>query len=327
MPNAAVVYNPTKIKRDAIDEVLEPARKKAGWSETRWYETEKGSPGTEQARQAVEDGCDVVIAVGGDGTVRAVAEGLAGSDVPLALVPRGTGNLLAKNLKLPIYDLPAAVQIALEGPNRDIDLGFVDWKRPEGEEERKAFVVIAGMGLDAQIMSSTDEELKKKVGVLAYVKAGMTALLKDRRMLIQYRVDDDSPKQAKVHTILVGNVGTIGHNVTLMPDASVDDGQLDIVAAQPSGPFGWFRLAWRVLVDNALLRKVKPRKWRDRDDNAKELSYRQAKEVTLVLREPEEIQLDGDPFGKIRAVRVSVEPNGLSVKMPMGWAPGPKHAA
>ena len=90
MPNAAVVYNPTKLKRDALDEVLEPARKKAGWSETRWYETEKGSPGTEQARQAVEDGCDVVIAVGGDGTVRAVAEGLAGSDVPLALVPRRT---------------------------------------------------------------------------------------------------------------------------------------------------------------------------------------------------------------------------------------------
>lgn len=321
MTSAAVVYNPTKLTRDQLDAVIEPARLAAGWGETRWYPTQVDSPGNRQALAAVADGCGLVMAVGGDGTVRAVAEGLSGSRVPLAVIPRGTGNLLAKNLLLPLGDLHHAVRIAFDGPSRDIDLGLVDWRRPDGSEERHAFVVIAGMGLDAQIMATTDAELKKRFGVLAYVKAGAVALLKDRRMMLQYRVDDEPPRQAKVHTVLVGNVGMIGGNVTIMPDAQIDDGRLDVVAARPSGPFGWQRVAWRVLVDNAWLRHFKPKAWRDRDDNASELRYRQCREITVVLREPEEIQLDGDHFGEIRSLRVTVEPNGLVVKMPVGWEP------
>lgn len=321
MASAAVVYNPTKLTRDQLHAVIEPARLAAGWDETRWYETQADSPGTRQALAAVAEGCGLVLAVGGDGTVRAVAEGLEGSGVPMAVIPRGTGNLLAKNLALPIGDLAHTVRIAFQGPNREIDLGVLECRRPDGSEERHAFVVIAGMGLDAQIMATTDEGLKKRFGMLAYVKAGALVLLQGRRMLLQFRIDGGPPRQTKVHTVLVGNVGMIGANVKLMPDAQPDDGLLDVVAARPSGPFGWQRVAWRVLVDNAFLRHFKPKAWRDRDDNARELTYRQCREISLVLREPEEVQLDGDYLGEIRSVRVTVEPNGLVVKMPLDWAP------
>ncbi|WP_331715959.1 diacylglycerol/lipid kinase family protein [Tessaracoccus coleopterorum] len=175
---------------------------------------------------------------------------------------------------------------------------------------------MAGMGLDARIMSSTDEELKKKVGVLAYVKAGLTALFEGRRMTLQYRVDGGAPKVAKVHTVLVGNVGTIARGVTLMPDASLTDGALDVVAVRPTGPFGWLLVAWRVLVDNAFLRRLKPARLRERDDNARELRYLQCSHIDVVLRDPEDIELDGDIFGEIRAVSVEVVPGALTIMVP-----------
>lgn len=320
MSSVAVVYNPTKLTREELHAVVEPARLAAGWGPVRWYETTADSPGTAQALTAVADGCGLVMAVGGDGTVRCVAQGLAGSGVPLAVIPRGTGNLLAKNLRLPLDDLAAAVRVAFDGPARDMDLGIVDWRRPDGSEEHHRFVVIAGMGLDAQIMATTDEGLKKRFGMLAYVKAGAIALLRDRRMVMQFRVDDEPPRQTRVHTVMVGNVGMIASNVTVMPDAQIDDGLLDVVAVRPSGLFGWQRVAWRVLVDNAILRHLKPKRWRERDDNARELRYRQCREITVVLRAPEEIQLDGDYFGEIVSLRVTVDRNALVVKMPLGWA-------
>lgn len=316
MPKAAVVFNPTKLPRERIAEVLDPALREAGWDEALWLETQPDSTGARQAIEAVEKGCDVVLAVGGDGTVRSVAEGLNGSGVPLALVPRGTGNLLAHEMKLSVDDIGSAIRTALHGDTRTIDLGIVDWTRPDGDKQRHAFIVIAGMGLDAKIMSSTDEELKKRVGVLAYVKAGALALLDARRMTLQFSIDGGVPRIAKVHTVLVGNVGTIARNVTLMPDASLDDGALDVVAARPNGPITWLLLAWRVLVDNAFLRRLKPAALRERDDNARALSYLQCRHIDLTLREPEEIQLDGDHFGKVRAVSIEVAPGALQVKVP-----------
>lgn len=316
MPRPAVVYNPTKLSRERIAAVFDPALESAGWDPALWLETRADSTGAEQAREAVASGCDVVISIGGDGTVRSVAEGLEGSGVPLAIVPLGTGNLLAHEMNLSIGDLHHAIDTALHGHTRAIDLGIIHWTRPGGEKQRHAFIVMAGMGLDARIMSSTDEKLKKKVGVLAYVKAGVLALLDGRRMTLQFRIDGGTPKVTKVHTILVGNVGTIARNVTLMPDASLDDGALDVVTARPNGPATWLLLAWRVLVDNAFLRRLKPRALRARDDNARALSYLQCRHIDLNLREPEEIQLDGDHFGTVVAVSIDVAPGALQVKVP-----------
>ncbi|WP_432560146.1 diacylglycerol/lipid kinase family protein [Granulicoccus sp. GXG6511] len=328
MPNAAVVFNPTKVEREDLAEVIDPAAAAAGWGESVWLETAEDDPGTGMAKEAVERGCDVVIAVGGDGTIRAVSEGLRNSGVPLALCPQGTGNLLARNLDLTLDNLEESVDAAFNGVPRKVDLGIATWSRPQGgHQEERAFVVMAGMGLDAEIMSSTDEDLKDKVGMLAYVKSGAEALTKSHRMRLIFRLDNEKPRRAKVHTVIVGNCGSIGNNVLLLPDAAVDDGLLDVVAARPQGVWGWVRVGWKVLVDNAILRRTGSdvvRRTRDRD---RQLSYQQCRTLELTFRDPHEIELDGDHFGEILAVRMSVEPDALIVQMPAGWTRDPDRPA
>src|SRR5215210_4290138 len=109
---AAFVYNPLKIDRETLQDVVAAAERNAGWAKTLWLETTEDEPGIELARQAVAEGVEVVLAAGGDGTVRAVAEGLRDSKVALALLPQGTGNLLARNLSLPLADVEQSVRAA-----------------------------------------------------------------------------------------------------------------------------------------------------------------------------------------------------------------------
>ncbi|MDN5727127.1 MAG: NAD(+)/NADH kinase, partial [Propionibacteriales bacterium] len=97
---AAMVYNPVKVDLEVLQAAVEAAEATSGYEPTIWLETSKEDPGTSMASDAVDQGATVVLAAGGDGTVRAVAEGLRGTDVPLALLPSGTGNLLARNLEL-----------------------------------------------------------------------------------------------------------------------------------------------------------------------------------------------------------------------------------
>src|SRR5690606_16183468 len=145
---AAVVYNPTKVDLPELRDAVALAESEAGWAKSLWIETTEEDPGVGQARQAVEQGAAVVIAAGGDGTVRAVAEGLHESGVPLTLLPAGTGNLLARNMDLTLTDMPDSVRTAFTGHDRRIDLGLVDIERPDGSRESHAFVVMAGIGLD-----------------------------------------------------------------------------------------------------------------------------------------------------------------------------------
>lgn len=313
---AAIIFNPTKVERSELIPIVDPLAAEGGWGESVWLETAENDPGTGMAREAVERGCDVVLAVGGDGTIRAVAEGLRGSAVPLALCPQGTGNLLARNLELTLDNLAESAATAFRGVPRPVDLGIATWSRPDGQQEERTFVVMAGLGLDAQIMSSTDEELKQKVGILAYVQAGVRALRSHDRMRMRFRLDDDRPRRAAVHTVIIGNCGSIGGNVLLLPDAAVDDGLLDVVAVRPQGPFGWVRVAWKVLVDNALLRRTDSDLVRDNRDRDRVLSYQQCRSVGLALRRPQEIELDGDHFGEVLTLRIRVDPGALQVMMP-----------
>lgn len=318
---AAVIFNPTKVEREDLAKVIDPAASNAGWEESLWLETAEDDPGTGMAAEAIEKGCDVVIAVGGDGTIRAVSEGLRGSGVPLALCPQGTGNLLARNLDLTLDYLEESVDAAFHGVPRPVDLGIATWSRPKGKQEQHAFVVMAGMGVDAEIMSSTDEDLKAKVGMLAYVKSGFESLRGSHRMRLIFRLDNEQPRRARVHTVIVGNCGSIGGNVLLLPDAAVDDGLLDVVAARPQGLFGWASVAWKVLVDNAILRRTGSALVRKTRDLGRELSYQQCRTLELTFRDPHEIELDGDHFGEVLAVRMNIEPGALIVQMPAGWSP------
>jgi YegS/Rv2252/BmrU family lipid kinase len=295
-PLPAVVANPTKTEPDTRRRI-ESVCASLGWAEPLWLETTVEDPGTGQARHAVERGADVVLACGGDGTVRAVAEGLAGSGVAMGLVPAGTGNLLARTIGTP-DGVSAAARIALTGDDRKIDVGRV---RVDGGEEEHVFLVMAGTGFDAAIMQNTPEALKVRVGPLAYVISGLRAM-RGRRTRVTLTFDDGPPQRRRTRTVVVGNSGTLLGGLVLMPRATIDDGVLDVVSIAPNSLAGWVAVAWRVI--------ARRRRGHQR------VEHWQAKSIVIRADAPQPSQLDGDPIGDAQELRIQVDPGALVMRVP-----------
>ena len=186
---AAVVYNPIKVDLDAIKAAVHAEESPAGWGETLWFETSEEDPGQGATERAIAEGVAMIIVAGGDGTVRAVAEAVRDHDVALALLPSGTGNLLARNLELTLDDLEHSIHSAFTGEDRPIDLGMIEIRRADSQVDQYSFLVMAGLGLDAKMLAHTDDELKAKIGWLAYVKAIAIALRDKNRLRLRYTLD------------------------------------------------------------------------------------------------------------------------------------------
>ncbi|MFZ0529691.1 MAG: diacylglycerol kinase family protein, partial [Propionicimonas sp.] len=239
----------------------------------------------------------LVCPLGGDGTVRAVASGLVGTGVPLGLLPGGTGNLLARNLRLPIGDLDAALTVALTGRDRAIDVGEVAWD----DGPPSVFLVMAGMGLDADVMANVDEGLKKRVGWLAYVVSGARSLVK---LGFAVRVQAARQRAVSLHarTVVVGNCGELTGGLALMPEASLTDGKLDTVLASPNSIGAWLAIGVYVLS-------------RHRRGHRSLISM-VSESVAVETKEPIEGQLDGDAVGLKRRMTCQVRPGALVVRLP-----------
>lgn len=313
----AVVYNPVKVDLDALRAAVTSEAEAAGWAEPRWYETSVEDVGQGVTKQAIEDGVDLIFAAGGDGTVRAVAEAVRGSGVSVALLPSGTGNLLARNLDLTLDDMPFSVRAAFSGVDRPIDLGVIDIERADRSRTRHVFVVMAGMGIDAKMIENTDEELKAKAGWAAYLKAIITSLRDKNELRMRFRLDDEKEERATVHTVIVGNCGSLPANILLLPDAVVDDGLFDLMLMRPAGAVGWVRVWWKVAWINGILRRTKAGRAMARPDGDDgELRYATGTRFTARLDRPEHIELDGDGFGKAIAFHAWIEPGALTVRVP-----------
>lgn len=238
----AVVLNPVKLDDPATFRVMVQAMATAsGYDEVLWTETTIEDVGHGQAHQAAVAGADLVISCGGDGTVRAVCEELAGTGVPIGIVPAGTGNLLARNLELPLY-LRAAVDVALNGQDRAIDLVEVSGDNMDDA----TFLVMAGMGFDAAIMEGVNEEIKAKVGWIAYVVSALKSLMYPA-VRVEVSVDGADFTRHRARTIVVGNVGYLQGGMPLIPDAEIDDGKIDVVLLYPRMFLSWLPLAVRIL--------------------------------------------------------------------------------
>lgn len=313
--HAAVVFNPTKVDVDELKLAIDAEAAAQDWGRTLWYETTADDPGSGQTKEALEAGASVVIAAGGDGTVRAVAEQLDGSDVPMAIVPAGTGNLLARNLGLPIDDVALSIDTVFGGENRAIDLGRIEIRRADSALARHAFVVMAGLGLDAKMLEETDDGLKEKIGWLAYAKAMATALRKTDQLRLQFALDGAQPSTVRAHTLIVGNCGTLTGNIQLMPDAVVDDGILDVVVMRPNSAFGWVQIIVKVVWENGVLRRIRGgHLLATKDVHA--LRYVKGRELTVRLTKPQAVELDGDHFGEANEIKVAVAAGGLVVRVP-----------
>jgi diacylglycerol kinase family enzyme len=266
------------------------AAKRHGW-EHELLVTEKAEAGVSAARGAALDGADLVVAVGGDGTVRGCAEGLAGTGVPLGIVPHGTANLLARTLRLP--HPPKAALAAALGPDstdRVIDLAVAD-----GEP----FTAMAGMGLDAAVVAGT--KLKHQFGWLAYAMSGaMHLALPPARVAIS--LDGAPPFERAARSVVVGNSGLLPGGFSLLPDARLDDGLLDVGILAPHGPLGWPRLATRVLTNSS---------YQDRM-----LERFQARRIEITTRALLPREVDGELVAPGHTLTVTVQPGALTVRAP-----------
>ena len=303
LKRAGMIVNPTKFTDlDAVRARVTTTCLAQGWGEPIWLETTIADPGTGQARQAVEAGAAVVCPLGGDGTVRAVATALVGTETPLGPLPGGTGNLLARNLDLPFDSIEKALVVALTGQNVRIDVGrlSVDPSGQHAVPDEHLFLVMAGVGLDAAIMAGAQERLKARVGSAAYVVSGFQNFL-GPQFRVRMKVDGEGEFARRTRTVIVGNCGRLFGGLVLMPGARLDDGVLDSVVLSPRGVVGWSAVAGHVVT---------------RQRRGHPLIDRHAgREIHIELDRPQEVQLDGDTIGTARSMTARVDPLALVVRV------------
>lgn len=296
-PLPAVVVNPVGVKdATSLRIQITAVCVELGWQPPLWLQTTIDDPGKGQTAAALAAGADVVLACGGDGTVRHVAHVLAGSGTPMGLLPTGTANLLARNLAIARRDLVQATRTALSGKTRAIDVG---WVLIDDRAEEHVFLVMAGMGFDAAIMTGAGHELKARLGSLAYVVSGARAL-RGLRADITLAVDGRIELPRRVRAVIVGNCGRLLGGLVLMPAARVDDGLLDVVTIGPRGIVGWLAVTARVLARRRHGHRI--------------VQHWQGHDVIISSDTAQEAQLDGDPVGEAYGMRMRVDPGALLVR-------------
>jgi diacylglycerol kinase family enzyme/membrane-associated phospholipid phosphatase len=293
----AVVLNPVRIgDTSAFRRKVAEAAERHGWDEPLWFETTSDDAGRSMTHAALADGADTVVVAGGDGTVRVVCGELARTGVPVGILPTGTGNLLARNLDLPL-NIDAALEVVFTGDDRAVDIARIEGDGL-GEE---TCVVMAGLGLDAVIMENAPAELKAKMGWTAYVVAALRQI-RYPSMRTEISVDGGPFQRYRARTVVIGNVGYLQAGIPLFPDASIDDGLLDVAVIAPRRSLGWLSLVVRVM-----LRRPKT------DDRLARMTGR-----TVMVRaaNPTPRQLDGDTVGPGHELRAEIQAGVVLVRVP-----------
>ncbi|QTE28186.1 diacylglycerol/lipid kinase family protein [Pengzhenrongella sicca] len=301
----AFVANPTKRASASLHAAAIAQCQTRGLPAPLWFATTAEDPGVGQAQRALDLGATVVVAVGGDGTARAVAQALLGTRVPMGVIPLGTGNLLARNLGLPLTSTDHALRLALTGRERAIDVG---WLRVEDDPRENLFLVMAGLGFDAALLGGADARLKARFGWAAYFISGARQW-NARRLRAEIDVDGGAVISQRVRTLVIGNCGRLQGGLTLLPRARPDDGWLDVGAVGTRGGIqGWLELIHRVVLQSTGVRR-RPR----RAAGNAPIGHVRARRVRVRTDRPEAIQADGELLGRAQEVTARVDPGALLV--------------
>jgi len=319
MPSVTFVVNRTLVRdpRGFLRQCREAAYA-SGWDPA-FAETTAPEGGLGLVRQAVADGTRLVFAAGGDGTVRACAQALARTGIPLAIVPLGTANLTARALGIPAR-ADRAIEAGFRGRDRRIDLARADLRGAAGADAGSggtdpdstdpgstdagsgiSFVAMAGIGLDAAVVGAARPPDKRRLGWAAYAVAGAAHLALPPREFI-VRLDGGEPLPRRARCVVVGNAGLLPGGFVLLPEARLDDGRLDVGILAPSGALGWPRVAGRILTRNR------------RQD--RQLERFQARHVEISAGADLPRQIDGEVTAAGRTLVVAVWPGALTIRQP-----------
>lgn len=310
-----IVWNPSKVDSGVLQDALDAALDATLGAddpapEAHWFETTPEDPGQGATARALEAGCSLIIAVGGDGTVRAVAEQLGegeGSGAELGIIPLGTGNLLARNLQIPLGNPQAAFERALTRKAAPLDLGTVVITRADGSRTHAGFVVMVGFGIDAQMIVETSDELKARAGWLAYVESLGRAAAGTDVVDFSLSLDGGEAVAERAHTLLIANCGTIPGGFSLLPDALPDDGELDLLVLRADGVAAWLDTMRNMVWDNGL-KRIMRRRVSDGPsaESSDSTSHLRARCVRVELPTPLAFEIDGEDVGEAAAFEVTV---------------------
>ncbi|MEO8329793.1 MAG: diacylglycerol kinase family protein [Candidatus Nanopelagicales bacterium] len=262
-----------------------------GVNQPMWFEVNKSRKAPAQVSKALAEGAELVFVWGGDGTVQRSIDVLAGSKVPMAVLPAGTANLFATNLGIP-QDLTQAVEVGLGGSHRQIDVGRIN-----GE----CFGVMAGVGADALMIKDADRGLKDRLGRSAYVLTGARAL-SDAQFKVEVTVDGERFYKGRAGCVLVGNVGKLFGGIEAFDDAKPDDSKLDVGVVTALSALQWSRLLARATVG--------------RTDRSKYVQISTGQKIDIQLKSKLPYELDGGDRPPVKRLKIRVQPKALTVCVP-----------
>ncbi|MES2464700.1 MAG: diacylglycerol kinase family protein [Armatimonadota bacterium] len=288
----SVIFNPVSGKTNPEERmrVISAALSRHGYT-CQFIATSKETGAKELAKQALEDGVDLIAVSGGDGTVMEVLSALVGTDVPVAVLPAGTGNLLSANLGIPVT-VPEAVDVALSGLPYRLDLA---------RSEDRYFAIMGGIGLDGKVIEEADREAKNRLGIFAYFVATIRNLGRHRTSVL-IRLDDKPPLRRRVKSVLIANMGKMTGGFEAIPTASPTDGMLDIGVVKARTTGQWLRLLGYSLLGRA--------------QESPDLEVYQARRVSITAIKPQPVQFDGEEGGRRRELNAEVVPGAVVVLVP-----------
>ncbi|NNN02436.1 MAG: diacylglycerol kinase family lipid kinase [Acidimicrobiaceae bacterium] len=275
---------------------LRQVLKDRGYTNPPWSEVERSRQIPALARKAVKSGADVVFIWGGDGSVQRCVDAISGKEVSLAILPAGTANLLATNLKIPV-DLVSAVDIGLEGERRRLDVGVLNGER---------FAVMAGVGFDALMLRYADDNLKEHFGRLAYVVSSTHATRMSSRE-IRITVDKRAWFKGQATCVLLGQMSSLSGGVRVFPNSRPDDGLLEIGVVTAENPMQWARLLARLAVGHA--------------ERSPLAQMTQGQRIDITLSRPTVYELDGSDRKATTHLRATIERRSLVVCVPREEVP------
>jgi diacylglycerol kinase (ATP) len=286
----AVIAHAGKTIGGGLEELRETLSA-AGVPSPIWSEVPKSRFAPKRVRAALKDGAELVFVWGGDGMVQQCIDVLAGEGVPLAIVPAGTANLFASSLDLS-QDIGEAVRIGLHGSERQLDVGKINGER---------FAVMAGAGLDAQMIQDADGGLKDRFGRLAYIWTASKHLRGDP-FKARIEVNGELWYKGKASCILLGNIGSLFGGVEIFDNAHPDDGLLELGVTNAEGLGEWARTMAHTAIGTTT--------------ESPFVQATKAERVDVELNRKVRYELDGGERATVKRLKAKVEPSAITVRVP-----------